>query len=149
MKKTAALFLCLILFALVSCGEAKKPETAGTNGKTSAPALSSSETDETGKVETFSWQGICAQYEGIEGQGILRDGFVNTDISPVKTSAEALARAEREHPKGEDEEVLILFDETENVWCVSFYPKDPNVLGGCMDVYLSGEGKTLLMVAGE
>ena len=35
------------------------------------------------------------------------------------------------------------------IWRISFFPKDKNIDGGCVDVCLSGKGLTELIVVGE
>ena len=129
MKRTALLLMVLIFaLSLVACGNAK------------AEPL---------KVESFSWFETVGSYEGKDDAGIKRDGFVNTAASKIENSDDALRLAQNEHILQSDEAYSVSYDKETDTWEVSFFPKDNNVLGGCVDVYLNHEGITQLIVAGE
>ena len=133
MKRTALLFTVLILtLFLVACG-AEKTEPFS----------------DTSKVDSFSWSETVGFYEGKDDAGIKRDGFVNTSASKIENSDDALRLAQNEHILQSDEAYSVSYDKETDTWEVSFFPKDNNVLGGCVDVYLNHEGITQLIVAGE
>ena len=133
MKRTALLIMALIFASsLVACGNVKTESF-------SAAA----------KVESFSWSEIIGFYEGKDDAGIKRSGFANTAASKIENSDDALRLAQNEHILQPDESYSISYDKETDMWKVSFFPKGNNVLGGCVDVYLSHEGITQLIIAGE
>ena len=137
-KKTVFLCIALVLVCLISsCADGKTP------GETDA------RTEVLSVAGEFSWDGALASYSGITGQGVIRDGFFNVEKTKVNDASDALRLALNEHKLSSGETYSVFRDGASGAWLVSFYPKDENVLGGTLDVYLNGDGQTLLMVAGE
>lgn len=138
MKKSVLLFLALVLVCLIaSCADGKMP--GETDARTEVPSVAGE----------FSWDGVLASYSGITGQGVMRDGFFNVEKTKVNDASDALRLALNEHELSFDETYSVFRDAATETWLVSFYPKDENVMGGTLDVYLNGDGQTLLIVAGE
>ena len=102
-----------------------------------------------GIVGSFSWSEVLSSDAVKDNAGIKRDGFVNTATSNINNSDDALRLAQNEHTLNSDEDYLVSYDKETDMWEVSFFPKDNNVLGGCVDVYLNHEGITQLIVLGE
>ncbi len=144
--------IALVLAAfLLCCACSASPESTATAGteKTQAP-LSAVTLPETGGIEVgvFSFESAMAYYAAFDGEGIVREGFVNTEPVTVATAEEALARAEREiHPEAYETSDVYHDPET-GAWLVSF-GMGPDVCGGNADVYLDADGVTRLMFFGE
>ena len=102
-----------------------------------------------GIVESFSWAETLNSDAVRDDAGVKRDGFANTAASKIENSDDALRLAQNEHILQPDESYSISYDKETDMWKVSFFPKGNNVLGGCVDVYLSHEGITQLIIAGE
>ena len=101
------------------------------------------------KTDSFSWAEDESYYAGIDDAGLKRDGFVNITETSVNNAADALRLAQNEHKLLSEESYSVFYDVNAHMWKVSFYPKDNNVLGGCIDVYLNDKGITQLIAAGE
>ena len=97
---------------------------------------------------SFSWADVQSEYEE-DGAGIRRDGFVNASETNVNNASDAFRLAEKEHRLQPGESYSVSYDSTAEMWRVSFFSMDEDVVGGCVDVYLSGKGLTELIVTGE
>ena len=100
------------------------------------------------EASAFSWADTESYYKDMEDPGIIRRGFVNTVASAIGSPSEAVRLALNEHKLQHDETYGVYYDKDADVWKVSFSNISP-VAGGCVDVYLSGDGVTLLIIAGE
>ena len=96
----------------------------------------------------FDRADVQSEYEE-DGAGIRRDGFVNVTETAVNNADDAFRLASNEHELRSDESNSVYYDKAADMWRISFFPKDKNIDGGCVDVYLSGKGLTELIVAGE
>ncbi len=99
-------------------------------------------TEET--VRNFSYMYDKSVYK--EGDwGVVSEGFVNTDISPITNSTEAIERAKNECTV--EYTIAIVFrDSIEDMWMVNFATDAP---GGDQSVYMNSDGITQLIVYGE
>ena len=97
---------------------------------------------------SFSWADVQSEYEE-DDAGVRRDGFVNVTETAVNNADDAFRLASNEHKLRSDESYSVYYDKAADMWRISFFPKDKNIDGGCVDVYLSGKGMTELIVAGE
>ena len=91
MKKIwIALVLAVILLCCACSASPESTATAGTE-KTQAP-LSAVTLPETGGIEVgvFSFESAMAYYAALDGEAIVREGFVNTEPVTVATAEEAL-----------------------------------------------------------
>ena len=95
----------------------------------------------------FSWADTESYYKDMEYPGIIRRGFVNTTASAIGSPSEAVRLALNEHKLQHDETYVVYYDKDADVWEVYFYV--PYAAGGDCAVYISGEGITLLIIAGE
>ncbi|MBQ6677692.1 MAG: hypothetical protein IJM71_06565 [Clostridia bacterium] len=100
------------------------------------------------EAESFSWADVQSEYEE-DDAGVRRDGFVNVTETAVNNADDAFRLASNEHELRSDESYSVYYDKAAEIWRISFFPKDKNIDGGCVDVYLSGDGLTELIVAGE
>ncbi len=100
------------------------------------------------EAESFSWSDVQSEFSA-EDAGIVRDGFVNVTKTWVNSADDAFRLAEKEHRLQPGESYSVSYDSTADMWRVSFFSMDEDVVGGCVDVYLSGDGLTELIVAGE
>ena len=100
-------------------------------------------------VPAFSYEEEKATYEG-EIPGVKHNGFNNTSSLSVHTAEDAIERAKNECTV-EWNTTDVYYDVESGVWKVNFYRVDPEyiLLGGDQSVYLSDDGKTLLIVYGE
>ncbi|MBQ2468300.1 MAG: hypothetical protein II503_01325 [Clostridia bacterium] len=97
---------------------------------------------------SFSWADVQSEYEE-DDAGVRRDGFVNVTETAVNNADDAFRLASNEHELRSDESYSVYYDKAADMWRISFFPKDENTDGGCVDVYLGGNGLTELIVAGE
>lgn len=99
-------------------------------------------TEET--VQNFSYMYDKSVYE--EGEaGVVTEGFVNTEPSPVTNSTEAVERAKNEC-RVEYTRTTVFRDSIEDMWMVNF---GTDVPGGNQSVYMTSDGITTLIVYGE
>lgn len=101
------------------------------------------------EANSFSWKEVEALYMNNDDAGIRRDNFVNVTESKLNNPQDALKTARKEHELQVNESYSVFYDKSADMWKVSFYPKDNNVVSGSVDVYLNGNGITRLIVAGE
>lgn len=96
-------------------------------------------------VRPFSYDKVAEAFrEGMPG--VKYDGFKNTDACTIRSATDAASRAKNECTIYWNV-YYIEHDETQKVWAVTFGKH--NTLGGCQTVYLSSDGKTMLIVYGE
>ena len=96
---------------------------------------------------SFSWAKDSAAY--LDGPGVKRDGFVNTQEEPVDFSISNVldrAKAELDRDWGE---ASISRDEQAKMWRVDFFESTPLRPTEICSVYLSDKGITRLIVYGE
>lgn len=121
-------------------------DDAWIEAETEAKAFSggelSTETKEDEVVEVFSYMYDVSCY----GEMAITEGFVNTDISPVTNSAEAITRAENECTV-EYGATAVYRDSIEDMWKVVFSCND--LVASEQIVYMNSDGVTTLIVYGE
>jgi len=76
------------------------------------------------------------------------DGFKNIIESPISSKEDAIELAKIElFDKFEYNQIIVYYDESSDIWLVLFHTRE--VAGGCLSVYMDGNGLTKLIVAGE
>lgn len=126
MKRLIALLLLVFVLCLVSCN---KVDADG--------------------VPKFSYEDEKSVYSE-DSPGVKQSGFNNTNKKAVLNSDDAIERAKNECTV-EWNSTEVCYDASEGIWKVSFFNSSPGTisLGGDQSVYLSDDGKTLLVVYGE
>jgi hypothetical protein len=100
-------------------------------------------------VPKFSYEEEKSVYSE-DSPGVKQSGFNNTNKKAVLNSDDAIERAKNECTV-EWNSTEVCYDASEGIWKVSFFNSSPGTisLGGDQSVYLSDDGKTLLVVYGE
>ena len=126
MKKFTALFVLVLVLCLVSCNRVVADG-----------------------VTSFSFEEDKGVYSE-DAPGVKSSGFNNTTKKALRSSDDAIERAKNECTV-EWNSTEVCYDSSEGVWKVSFFNSFPGTisLGGDQSVYLSDDGKTLLVVYGE
>ena len=93
-------------------------------------------------TSTFSYEDTVEHYKDYDG-GVLRDGFVNTGEVPVEDPKHAIELAQNEANCRYDT-IDVAYDIHARVYRVTFSIE--NALGGVVEVYISKDGCTLMMV---
>ena len=107
--------------------------------KDSEAYLEDKEEAETEEVMIFSYMQAVTSYEEHE---IIREGFINTEVSPITNEAEAIERADNELGK-QYSHTQVAYDPVEKIWQVNFQLSGPD--GGSVAVYLNNDGITQMI----
>ncbi len=111
---------------------------------TEAVSETATETATEETVQNFSYMYDKSVYE--EGEaGVVTEGFVNTEPSPITNSLDAVERAKNECTV-EYTRTTVFRDSIEDMWMVNF---GTDVPGGDQSVYMTSDGVTTLIVYGE
>jgi len=157
-KIVSVLLALAAIMLLAACAENKTAVSVPADAKPeSGVSTELTEKKEALFTGEFSWAETKAYYDGVEYAGIIRSGFANTGVYAIGSASEAFARALNEHKPGADEDCSVSYDKEADVWKVYFYhvgyQTDDGVsvavCGGGLEVYIGGDGITLLIVAGE
>ena len=135
----------------IATEEANEEETINemvteATGEEATETATEEETEEKAEetAQNFSYMYDKSVYK--EGEaGVVTEGFVNTEPSPITNSLDAIARAKNECTV-EYTRTTVFRDSIEDMWMVNF---GTDVPGGDQSVYMTGDGVTTLIVYGE
>jgi len=98
-------------------------------------------------VGTFSYYEHLSMYNAGE-PGVQTDGFNNTERMDVPNKEIAIALAKNEVSSNSDyDTIAVSRDDESQIWMVTFFAE--GLVGGGQSVYMSGDGRTTLIVFGE